>query len=164
MAGTIKLVNCSMFKWKPVMSSVLRGSVLGLILLNMFINDVESGIEHTHKFTDDIKLNGTVDSLEERNCDRFEERVCVDLMKLSKAKYKILHLGQGNSWYQYRLGDKWIENSLVVKYLQILVDETLDMNWQCALAAKKANCILGYINRSVASRLRKVFLPLYSTE
>jgi len=36
------------------------------------------------------------------------------------------------------------------------------MTWQCALAAQKAKCILGYIKRSVTSRMREVTLPLYS--
>ena len=44
----------------------------------------------------------------------------------------------------------------------VLVDERLNINWYCGLAAEKTNCILCCIKRSVTSRSREVILPLYS--
>jgi len=63
---------------------------------------------------------------------------------------------------QYRLWADLLESSSAERDLGVLVDDRLTMSQQCALAAKKANGILGCIRRSVASRSGEVLLPLYT--
>ena len=83
-------------------------------------------------------------------------------MKFNKGKCRVLYLGRNNPMHQYRLGADQLENSSAERDLSVLVDDRLTMSQQYVLVAKKANGILGFIKRSVASRTREVLLPLYS--
>ena len=59
------VVNGSVSKWKLVMSGIPQGLVLGPVLFNIFVGNMDSGIECTlNRFADDTKLSDAVDMLE----------------------------------------------------------------------------------------------------
>ncbi|KAJ7407796.1 rna-directed dna polymerase from mobile element jockey-like [Pitangus sulphuratus] len=101
----------------------------------------------------------------QRDLDRLERWVCVNLIKFNKAKREVLHMGRGTPKDKYRVGEEWIESDSAEKDLGVLMDERLDRSQQCAPAAQKSSCILGCIKTSVVPGSTEVIcLRLHSLE
>ncbi|GAB0183172.1 hypothetical protein GRJ2_000782500 [Grus japonensis] len=83
-------------------------------------------------------------------------------MKFNKSKCQILHLGRGNAGHNYKLGEEWLESSSAEQGLGVLADSRLSTSQQCALAAKRANPILGCIKHSVTSWPKERTILMYS--
>ncbi|GAB0205050.1 triadin [Grus japonensis] len=127
-------VNGLMSKWRTVISGAPQRSVLGLVLFNIFVSNMDSGTECTlSKLADNIKLHGAVDTLDardaiQRDLDRLERWAHANSMKFNKAKCKVLHMCWHNPKHNYRLGREQIESSPEEENLGLLIHEKLNVH------------------------------------
>ena len=77
-------------------SSAPQALLMGLILFNIFISDIDGGVSCTlNKFADDAKLCGVLDTpggVIQRHLDRLQQWAQVNFTRFNKSKCKVLHL------------------------------------------------------------------------
>ncbi|KAJ7404088.1 rna-directed dna polymerase from mobile element jockey-like [Willisornis vidua] len=124
---------------KDVTLCGFTGSILGPVLFNIFLNDLNTELEGIlSKFADDTKLGGAVDSLKgrealQRDLEKSEDWAMTNHVKFHKGKCRILHLGWDNPGCSYRLENEneMLESSAVERNLGVLVDDKLNLSQQC---------------------------------
>ena len=152
------------------MSSVLQGSVLGGVLFNIFIDDIDDGTDDgiARKFADDTKVARIVEN--ERDGQRMQNQIDnltmwaqTWEMQFNIKKCKVIHCGRNNPRIKYNMGGTELGQAREERDLGIIVDETLKPSRQCAAAAKSGNFALGQLLRAFHFRKKSNLIPLFKT-
>lgn len=145
---------------KPVTN---HASILGPILFNFFIKDLDDGSECTlSKFASDLepRMADIPEGCAAIHADMLEKWASRNLVQFPiKGKCQVLHQGVEQPQASVRVGNHLTRKQFAENDLGVLVETALNMGHQYVLAARKANSILSYTKRSVASGQGRRFFP-----
>ncbi|CAM4541138.1 unnamed protein product [Lepidochelys olivacea] len=102
-------INGQLSEWREVNNGVPQGSVVGPVLFNIFINDLEKEVNsEVAKFADDAKLLKIVKS--KADCEELQRDLAKMgdwatkwQMKFNADKCKVMHIGKHNPNSTYKM-------------------------------------------------------------
>lgn len=165
-------VNDSISSWKPVISGIPQGSILGPILFTLYVNDIPAQLQSIiSMYADDTKLfsallsnstNTLIDDLKvmEEWSEKFQ-------MKFHPEKCHVMHIGNNNPLQEYSMSSGGQQHTLDTvsseKDLGILIDEKLKFSEHINIKVNKANQILGCIKHTFKHMNKEIFQLLYKS-
>ena len=161
------VVDGEVSSWKPVLSGVPQGSVLGPILFLIYINDLEEGVTgNILKFADDTKLFRKVKEIGDKkklqdDIDKLVKWSEKWQMSFNFGKCKCLHTGSGNTGVNYEMGGTILSKTVKEKDLGVTMNANMKVSEQCRIAASKGNQVLGMIRRNITYKEKSLIIPLY---
>jgi hypothetical protein len=165
-------VNGTMSQWRPVLSGIPQGTVLGPILFSLFVSDIPSMVNNIISlFADDTKIYTTICNEDSHinlaeDLQKLQEWTQKMHMKFNITKCKVLHLGKNNPRRTYRMTDhegslKDISSTSHEKDLGVTIDNDLKFSTHIQTAVNKANRTLGCLRHTFKHMNKDIFVSLY---
>ena len=166
--------NGELSEFKPVLSGVPQGSILGPVLFTLYVNDIPSELESIiSMYADDTKIYTAITSESsitalKSDLRKLEAWAQLMQMKFHPAKCKVMHLGKSNpkETYQMKTADgnyHNLEETEVEKDLGVEVDNKLKFSHHIQSKINKANKILGCLKHTFKFLNKEVFTLLYKS-
>jgi hypothetical protein len=163
------IVNGKFSSWRKVLSGVPQGSVLGPILFNIFINDLDdmaTAKQLLKKFADDTKIGQIIESQSDvQELQATLDRLCGWAttwgMAFNVAKCHVMHVGRHNSGAEYTMNDEKLAATTKERDIGVIISDNLKQADQCKKAAQTASTVLAQIHRAFHYRDRRTYVGLY---
>ncbi len=157
-------------EWKPVLSGVPQGSVLGPLLFTVFVNDLPCVVKNSQiaLFADDAKIFTTIDSVKsvakfQEDLSRVDEWSKAWQLPIAASKCSVFICGPEDHSPQYSLGTIALENVTTIRDLGFYLTHDLKFSSHCNYISKKGLSASACIFRSFKSRDRSFLLNLFKT-
>ncbi len=163
------VINGVSSDWRRIKSGVSQESVLGPILLLIYVNDLDDGVtSNISKFADDTKTASKVitnldKELLQRSLVMVRNWARDWQMKLSVEQCRVTNIGIHNDNVKYLLNGVEMSLTNTETDLGVMVSDNLKPSNQCSKVVKTTNTLVEFIGRTFKYKSEKAILTLYNS-
>ena len=84
-------------------------------------------------------------------------------MLFNVEKFVVMPIGTNNILYSYNMNNATLKTVDVERDLEVVINRNGKYSEQCLMAAKKANCVLGMIERNIKCKNAAIIMRLYKS-